>query len=143
MSEPLTLDDAELIWSAITDATIDAGNTAAQSLLHRAVDAAGRSTHAACANLVKQDYAFRDGVGAPDFALTVSILADALISDLTGQDAKNDRHLLNDRDAFGHNAARRRQDYRAVLRTTLTGMERDDFRALVDRLAGMPSVQAA
>ncbi len=96
-------------------------------------------------NLVRDDYTARDWAGMPIRSLAIARLADAIVTDMTGVPALNDRAMRKDRLAslVRVNEANAREHLRLELRAVLSALDDADFRALVDRLAGLPSVQAA
>lgn len=106
---------------------------------------AGPLTRDCARNIVRDGYTARDAVGMPLPALAISHLADAVVTDMTGVPAQNDRQLRKDRGAslVRVQEATQREHLRIELRAVLSSLDEADFRALVDQLADVPAAASA
>src|SRR4051812_48130673 len=92
-------------------------------------------------NIVRDDYTARDSMGIPVRSLAFFRLADAVVTDMTGVPALNDRETRTRRGASVALVceANAREHLRIEVRAVLSSLDEADFRALVDRLADVPA----
>ncbi len=108
--------------------TIDLGELVAE---------AGNCSRNLAENIRRSDYTLHDSYGIPNRGWTISLIADTLIDDLTGQSALNDRWLLSQHGGMlaTRKRAEDRQNQRAAVRNELARLTHDGFCTLIDRLA--------
>jgi|SRR3954465_9271745 hypothetical protein len=116
-----------------------------KSLFERATAEPGESANIAARNIRIQDYCAYDSNGMPDHRLACSLLARYLINDMSNSNELNDRHIANDRaySRTDRQNAQTRIAQRTQLSAEIARLDFDDFRSLVDSLAGTPATQAA
>jgi hypothetical protein len=116
-----------------------------KSLLERTIPTAGDNTSRIAAFIRHYDYTPSNGGGIPDHRYTCSRLACSLINEMSNSNELNDRHIANDRACTrtDRQNAQTRIAQRTQLSAEIARLAFDDFRSLVDSLAGTPATKAA
>lgn len=101
------------------------------------LDTAGELTATVCRNLATTNYTTRPDGQAPDDALAMAFLSDALMDDATGTTALNDRHILTSSrfDISAKVRARARMESRHAVTQTLLDLPAAYRVQLIDKLA--------